>query len=186
MSAPKEEAEESPQEDPGFARLKLSSTTLADAVSIVREDVEQQGIGTHSLGSKRLAFWAAAGLKWDDVNVAKNETTLRLIIKDPEASAGKRLCVKGGIIEIHKRKIEDRQIFWGLLRTYNDEIVSFWAIGDTGELVQGRTARFCGVAAGKFLYESREKRENDAIEIVGLFDLAANKVSPPEVAATAR
>jgi hypothetical protein len=178
---PKDESGKTEDPDPGFTRLKSSSTTLADAVSIVREDIDQKGISSHSLGARRLAFWAAGDLKWDTVAVAKNETNPRLIIKDPEASLGKRLCIKGGVIEIHKQNISGRSMFWGLLGTYGGDFVSFWAVGDTGELVAGRSARFCGVAAGKFTYENREDKESDAIEVVGLFDLPGNKVAPSEV-----
>jgi hypothetical protein len=188
---------EKPDEDPGFTRLKKPSTTLAEAIDIVREDVDQKSIGTHNFASRRLAFWAVgdggdkgSALKWDAVAVTKNETNPRLIIKDPEASLGKRLCVKGFIAEIHKHKIEERKMFRGLLGTWGGDILSFWAIGDTGDLVEERTAKFCGVAAGKYVYRSREGKEKDAIEVVGFFDLPTNKPTPPqpgpEVAATAK
>lgn len=135
----------------------------------------------HSPGAIFLASWASRSLKFADVGLAKNETTRARVMKDSDAERGKRMCFGGYIVEIAKVPREagipgyfgNPPIFAGLINDYGD-IVSFFAVGSTGNLVERSGARFCGVVTGRYDYQNSGGGVSHAVQMVGMFDIAEN------------
>jgi hypothetical protein len=128
-----------------------------------------------SRGALMLALWANTRLRWSDVAVDKNETSFALIRKDSDASRGKRLCIRGTLIQIQKEGGGDATFFTGLMLTGNSQLASFIAVGSTGELVERRSARFCGVVIGRYDYSNSGGGKGHAVSVVGMFDLPENR-----------
>jgi hypothetical protein len=95
--------------------------------------------------------------------------------KDSDAARGKRMCVRGQLIQIQKEKVGDGGLFTGLLLANYSDIYSFIAVGSTGELVSNSNARLCGVAIGNYEYSNSAGGKGHAISIVGMFDLPENR-----------
>lgn len=142
----------------------VKAATFADAVALAKpamtDTTEELGGGT-----KLFATYAAAKLRWDDVDVAA-ETTVAHVLKDPDVERGKRMCVEGVIATIERRDLERRKVFVGSLRLADGDAVAFVAVGTTGELVKRNPARFCGAVIGK---------AGGAASMVGMFDLPENR-----------
>lgn len=126
-------------------------------------------------GALAFAVWADKGLKWTDVGISKNETTIAQIMKDSDDERGKRFCVGGSVIEIQVVKSEVGKFHVGLLMTDATKLVHFIGVGSSGEIVERSYARFCGVAAGKFDYPNSAGGVGHAVELVGMFDIEANR-----------
>ncbi len=152
----------------------LAKTTLGDAIELVKPNMTDTDDET-SAGGVLLGLWAAKHMKWSDVGVAKNETSAALVRKDSDASRGKRMCVRGQIIQIRKDKAGDATLFSGLMLSGYSEITSFIAAGSTGALVQHSGARLCGVVTGTYDYSNSNGGKGHAIAIVGMFDLPENR-----------
>lgn len=128
-----------------------------------------------SRGAIQLSLWAMKHLVWSDVGIPKNETKLALVHKDPDEERGKRLCVGGSLIQIEVEKTALGKLNIGLLRNDADDLVHFLAAGSSGTLVKGSPARLCGVVTGLYDYGNSGGGTGHAVEIVGMFDLPANK-----------
>ena len=124
-----------------------------------------------------FAKWAAMNMTLADVQVAKNETSLKKVLKDSDAERGRRLCLRGSVTQIEKVNTGTGAIFGGLLRTGDWDMVSFMAARSTGELVEGSRARFCGVVTGRYSYSNAGGGTTHAVHLVGVFDLPENR--PP-------
>ncbi len=156
-----------------FVQRLAKAQTLAEAIQATVPLMEDT-INKPSEGTGLLALWSSKHLQWADVGVAKNETTTKLILKDSDAARGKRMCVAGDIIQIAKERGTDR-VYSGLLGGYYGQgIISYIAIGDTGELVENSAARFCGVVTGRFTYGNAGGGTTHAVSMVGMFDLPGN------------
>jgi len=155
-------------------QLLMSKTTLAEAVATVRSEMTDTDDST-SPGAVLLALWAVKHLKWADVAVAKNETSPALVRKDSDASRGKRMCVRGRLIQIQKENVDGGAVFSGLLLSGYTEITSFIVAGSTGELVAQSRARLCGVVIGTYDYSNSAGGKGHAISLVGMFDLPENR-----------
>ena len=150
------------------------SETLADAISVARPlmtDTHDE----HSGGTLLLTAWAADHLRWADVAVGRDETSFALVKKDVDAARGKRMCVTGRIIQIAKQTLDAATFFDGLMFGARGDILSFFAVASTGELVEGSPARFCGVVTGKYDYSNSGGGTGHAVESVGMFDLRDNR-----------
>jgi hypothetical protein len=153
----------------------MSKTSLTDAIDFLKP---QMGDAVNDIngGAVLLASWGAKKMTWADVAVAKNETSAALVHKDSDAARGKRMCVRGEIIEIAKdSSLQDAVVFRGLLVTGYSNLTSFVAVGGTGELVARSRARFCGVVIGRFDYANSGGGTSHAISLVGMFDLPENR-----------
>jgi hypothetical protein len=94
-------------------------------------------------------------------DVAKGgETTVPLILKDPERERGRKLCVAGTVIAIERARVDARDVHTGTLRA-DGLTIGFIALRSTRDLVASSPAGLCGYAHGK--------------QIVGLFDLPENR-----------
>lgn len=145
--------------------------TLAEAIDFVRPFMSDEYNRT-SVGADLLALWATGHMAWSDVAVKQNETSFALVQKDADAQRGKRLCVSGGMIQIGK---VNEEWFRGLLMTGASNLYNFLSVGDTGELVEGSRARFCGVVIGSYSYDNSGGGTGHAVQVVGLFDLPVNR-----------
>lgn len=152
-----------------------AAVTLQDALDL---SIVQMADTTNddSPGTLYLTRWAADRMKLASVAVAKNETSFKLVMKDSDSELGKRLCVRGRLISISKvkRGPEQPTIFAGLLDMGAFDIVSFFAVQSTGELVEGNRARLCGVATGRYSYSNAGGGSTHAIKVVGVFDIKEN------------
>lgn len=136
------------------------ATSFAEAITLAKPTMTEVGGG-----AKLFVTYAAAKLRWADVDVPA-ETTVGHVLKDPEIERGKRLCTEGRVETIERRDLERRKIYIGSLRDADGDVISFVAVGTTGELVKRSQARFCGVVVGK---------ADNAVAIVGMFDLPENR-----------
>lgn len=103
---------------------------------------------------------ASREMRWADVETPN--TSLGLVLKDWQAEQGKRMCVEGTIASIERRDLDRRKVYDGTLVTEHRDEVSFVAVGTTGELVRGSSAKLCGVVIGR-------------LRVVGMFDLPENR-----------
>lgn len=117
-----------------------------------------------------LATYAIARLRWADVE-GQAETTFGRVEKDAQLERGKRMCATGELLRIESRTFEGRTIYVGRLRTDESDLAVFVAVGTTGELIKRSRATLCGVVIG---------RSDDAVSIVGMFDLPENRSSQVE------
>ena len=137
------------------------------------------GDSTNKIDPGALVFgaWAAARMKWEDVAVAKDETTPKLVFKDPDEERGKRVCFTGQIIQIAVEKSPFGKFTNGLLSVgyYDTTLFHFLNVGSSGSLVDGNQARFCGVVIGRYDYSNSGGGTGHAIQVVGIWDLPENK-----------
>jgi hypothetical protein len=152
----------------------MTKGTLAEAIDHLRGQMTDTDEET-SPGALLLALWAAEHLTWAEVEVTRNETSFAVVHKDSDASRGKRMCVRGTIIQIAKNELDHGEVFSGLLVSGYRDIASFIAAGSTGKLVQDSRARFCGVVIGRYDYSNSAGGKGHAISMVGMFDLAENR-----------
>lgn len=121
---------------------------LAAAIERARPDLTDDRTGP-SRGAKLLVRYAAAKLAWNDLVIAKNETSLALVEKDPATAIGKRLCASGTLQQIEKQSVDGTDAFLVLLTTKTGDQLAGYAVGDTGDLVKRKPAKFCGVVTGR-------------------------------------
>jgi hypothetical protein len=117
-------------------------------------------------GAQLLAIYAAAKLRWSEVDVPA-ETTIRDVQTHVELGRGKRLCATGEIRQITRRDLGGRTVHVGRLRTGDVDEVAFVAVGTMGDLVDRSSGRLCGVVLGT---------SPAAVSILGMFDLAENRL----------
>lgn len=119
-------------------------------------------------GAKLLARYGAARLQWADVDIAKNETSLELVEKDPPKAWGKRLCASGTLARIEKQTVEGTELHSARLVTKTGDAIELFAVGSTGSLVKRKPARFCGVVTGRL-----DVAGKPATFAVGMFEITA-------------
>ena len=125
-------------------------------------------------GKSILIAWGERRMAWADIQRLP-ETTYGKIRKDSDAERGKRLCRSGSVIEIEKVSNATGKYFVGGLIGDSGEILRFYALRSTGELVQGSYGRFCGVVTGTDDYENSAGGTSHGVVAIGLFDLPENK-----------
>lgn len=133
-------------------------------------------------GGILLSKWAMTRLEWSDVAVSRNETSHALVQKDSDEARGKRMCVRGMIIQIAVQKTPFGKAYVGLMFSSSQDIFHFIAVGSTGELVSQSRARLCGVVTGKYQYSNSGGGTGHAVAVVGMFDLPENRRSGAEAA----
>lgn len=163
-----------PPPEPSPLEKLLATPSLADAIELVKAKMTDTDDET-SPGAIMLALWASEHLELDDVRVRKNETSFPLVRKDSDASRGKRMCIRGRIIQIAKEKAGERTLWSGLMLSGYSEIASFIAAGSTGNLVQNSRARLCGIVIGTYDYSNSGGGKGHAVSLVGMFDLPENR-----------
>ena len=127
-----------------------------------------------SSGAMLLALWTWKKGRWSDFDV-KDETTFGKVQKDSDAERGRHYCASGSLVEIAAQKFEGGKIDVGLLMDDSMRLFHFLSGGSSGALVAQSPARFCGIVTGKFDYSNSAGGVGHAVEIVGMFDLPANR-----------
>jgi hypothetical protein len=148
-------------------------TSLADALTVAKPEMADT-FNKSSKGTLLLTAWALKHMTWADVAVAKDETSRAKVMKDADEERGKRLCVRGRLVQIEAHKEELGKFYTGLLGAGAGNLYHFHAVKSTGELTEKRPARFCGVVTGRFDYSNSGGGTGHAIDMVGIFDLPEN------------
>lgn len=144
------------------------------AIAFARSDMSD-AVDTESPGETLLGRWASKKMKFNDVEVAKDETSFDAIEKDAGAERGKRFCVKGPIAKIEVAHTDAGDVGTGSLLAGGKHVAYFKAVGDRGDLAAKKAARFCGVVIGKYDYKNASRETSHAVAIVGMFDTPGNK-----------
>lgn len=144
------------------AALRLCKPTFADA----RDKLDP--------GAAVFALWCARHLKWSDM-ASLPKTHFGLVMKDSQPERGKRMCVRGSIMEIAVNRSAGVPIYEGEVMSPAANIYAFEAVGSTGNLVQHSPARFCGIVTGRYDYGNSAGGVTHAVRMVGMFDLPQNK-----------
>lgn len=126
-------------------------------------------------GAGAFARWAAERLVWADVAVTEDETTVARVLKDSETERGKRLCAGVTVVEITTSGSGPTRVFVGGAVTGAANVLRFYAIGSTGDLVQRSQGRFCGIVMGRESYANSSGGMTHGIRVVGMFDLPENR-----------
>ncbi len=164
-----------PPKTPTTADRLDAAHTLAAAVDVLRPQMSDE-VGKDSAAAIMLTLWGITNpMRWSEVAVSKDETGFALIQKDPDSERGKRFCTSGNVVEIHVEKLTGTEkYFHGLLMNGAGSLYRFYAVGSTGSIVESTSARFCGVAVGKYDYSNSAGGVGHAVAAVGMFDLPEN------------
>jgi hypothetical protein len=132
--------------------------------------------GSVSAGAAAFALWldTHAFASWADVTPSKDETSYAKIKKDSRAEIGKRMCVRGRVLQI-SRVASSVTLFEGTLSLPTMRYVHFISAGSTGDIVERSRARLCGVATGVYAYTNVMGGETQSVQMVGIFDLPENR-----------
>jgi hypothetical protein len=152
----------------------VSAETLGSALVLARPLMDDKP-DQQSAGTILLTLWAMKRMDWVDVSVAKDETTFALVQKDVDEQRGKRMCVRGVLVQIAAEQTPFGIHHSGLLLSYSSRLYSFLGVGSSGPLVERSGARFCGVVTGKYDYSNDLGGTGHAIVLVGMFDLPDNR-----------
>lgn len=174
-----EEARKPPKPEPPpepTLQEKLAKADHAEAMRLVGPLLEDE-VNRISAGTAALGLWAMQNMKWSDVAVASNETSLAKIHKDSDTERGKRMCVRGKIVQITADKSSGvGTAYIGLMTAPSfANIVHYVAVADTGDLVENSPARFCGIVTGRYSYSNSGGGTTHAVGLVGMFDLPSNR-----------
>jgi len=129
-----------------------------------------------SKGALIFGAWSMKRLKWSELQLVE-KTKYALVEKDPETEIGKKMCVRGKVIQIRAERTSYGKMFTGLMfkgASYRSNVVSFFAVGSTGEIVARKRARFCGIVTGIYTYSNTGGGTTHAVQMVGMFKLKAN------------
>lgn len=162
---------------PSLETRALSATTLAEALAITKphmRDVKDE----YDPAAVALGSWALKKMRWQDVEVSPNETSMAAFERDPFAERGKRMCARGGIVDLTIDRGRDGtappMAFADVLTAEGDRLMVF-AAGTAGTLARGSHARVCGVVTGRHARTSVSGGTNLAVQLVGMFDLPDNR-----------
>lgn len=165
-----------PEPEPTAAEVMLAVETYEEALRV--QDFMGDTVGEPSEGALFFALWSAEKLRWQDVNVAKNETSIKLVNRDSETEIGKRMCYAGRIVQLARDRsfteATDKPVWQGLFVVGRNELVSFWAAGSAGELVEGSRARLCGVVTGRHAFSNVSGGQTQTVHVVGMFGVPEN------------
>jgi hypothetical protein len=124
--------------------------------------------------------WATMRYPWSEL-AALPETSFGKFKKDPSAERGKRLCATGLVGEITDATaggtvgdLPARSLYGGKMAE-GTNVITFYAVGSTGGIVQGNTARFCGVATGIYSFPNSLGTTTHSVLASGMFDLPENR-----------
>lgn len=148
---------------------------LREAVASTRLDMKDIEGGDVSVGAARLAVWGAENMRWAELQEIPT-TKYGMVMKDPDAQRGQKLCTSGQVIEIElDRSVPGKKIFVGGMYDDGARIYRFVALQSTGEIMAHSRARFCGVVTGQQHYPNSAGGIAHAVHLVGMFDLPENK-----------
>jgi hypothetical protein len=161
-------------EAPNPLRVIMTKQTAAEAIEVAAPYLVDK-FNEPSPGTAIFVLWALKNMRWQDVGTVGDETSLAKVLKDVAAERTKRLCLRGSIVEIAATPQDSGTAYVGILMTEGMNLVHFYAVKATGELVEQSPARFCGFVTGKYDYPNSIGGTGHAIDVVGMFDLPANR-----------
>lgn len=147
--------------------------TLADALAYAKPKIED-ATDDWDRGTYLLGEWLSSHGSWATV-AALPETSSPKISKDAEGETGKRFCMTGTVTTIKAFRGSDAKMFWGIMSSSETQVMVFLAAGDTGNIVDNSTARFCGVSTGIYNLTLKSGAPFPSPKAVGFFDLPKNK-----------
>jgi hypothetical protein len=158
----------------------MHAMTWSEAFAVSRGSMRDT-VDENSGGALLFAWWSARHMRWSDVYVATDETTVGRVKKDSSEELGKRICSGGSIIEIHAaRPRTGGHLASGLFASDAGNLYEFLAAGDTGDLVAQSWGKLCGAVVGTYDYPNSGGGTGHAVAIVGMFDLPENRLGPAE------
>lgn len=172
VAAPEPRPEAPPPPEP--VQILATKKTLEDALAVTTP-LMRDDYATVSDGAKLLAAWSLTNLTWRMAEPPSDETTVGLVQKDPDSQRGKRLCAPGTIVQIAETKTPQGPFSEGIFMTESLNFISYVAVRSSGDLVANSVARFCGIVTGKYDYPNSAGGTGHAIQLVGMFDLPANR-----------
>lgn len=173
ISAPKTyEEKPTPVKTKPTRHPALDASDVTTAFNLAQPDDTQNEMDQ---GTLLFTAWSIQNLKWNDVFIQKDETTFAQVMKDPDEERGRRACFSGSIISIETVKVDMGKFYSGLLMTGARNVVSFYAVKSTGNLVERSPARICGFVTGKDSYSNSGGGTTHSVRVVGIFDLPENK-----------
>lgn len=165
-----------PKSDPqaeafaSFIAKLVEAKTLTGGIALTRPLMKDK-VNEPDDGADMLSVWGTThGLDWKELQ-AIPETSIAKMKKDPDLERGKRLCIAGTVIEI--QRVE--KVYGGRIMNDAIEVVTFLALGDTGNIVGNSTGRLCGIATGLLSYSNAAGGTTHSVRVVGAFDLPSNK-----------
>lgn len=158
--------------EPTAQELLVPVTDLGTALKLMTprfEDVDIEGSSNDSV--VEMVKWSVHNLTWKDLGTLE-KTSFAKVKKDSDAERGKLLCSSGSLVSI--RTIKSGSIYDGLLMTPSSNIISFFAVRSSGELVERSVAKICGIVVGKYSYRNSGGGTTHSVSVIGLFDLPEN------------
>lgn len=155
--------------------LRPSSKSMTAREAVEKFNPATRTNDTVDAGLFSFISWAGRNMRWDDAFSSPAETSLQQFEKDPDAERGKRVCQPGTVIRIEKEMVAGAPIFSGELVRDDGRFVSFVAVRDTGPIVTGSAAKFCGVALAVHVYTMLQGGQTRSLRMVGMFDLPSNR-----------
>lgn len=159
--------------EPDLGDKLLATTDPAKAAGLVREALGDSH-NDYPAGVPLLALWAGFQLDWSELQKVP-KTSVVLVAKDSESEVGKRICVRGRILEIAAERLDGTKVFVGGLSMPGFDILRFIAVRSSGKLVKRSPARFCGIVTGRYSYSNVSGGMTKSLMAVGLFDLPENR-----------
>ncbi len=155
--------------------LKRAWANLREAVAGTRFEMSDIQGGDLSPGAAKLALWGAEHLLWNELQEIPS-TKYGLVMKDPDAQRGQKLCVNGQVIEIEvDQSVPGKKVFLGGMFDDDSRIYRFVAVQSTGEIMANTHTRFCGIVTGQQHYPNSMGGVAHAVHLVGMFDIPENK-----------
>lgn len=162
----------SPQDAPTFAERAEHITTLSAALELWTPTFKD-GVGQLDPQTGVFAVWCAKHLDWAALR-ARPETLHGLVMKDPEAQAGKRLCPVGLVSEIEVDRTAGTPIYVGGMVDDTGLVYRFLAVRSTVGIIANQRAKFCGIVTGRAIFQNLGGGTTKAAQLVGMFDIPAN------------
>lgn len=156
------------------ARAIMNAPNLNAVLKLVKLGDMQVG-DDFDPGVVQLGAWAMQHLKWGDVVPVIVPPPWEEIRKNPDRARGKLACWSGSIIEIRESVSNDVPIQEGGIMTAGAKVVRFMGFFDSTGVVQGSTARFCGVITGLQSYENSAGGSTHSVFTLGMFDTPKNR-----------
>jgi hypothetical protein len=150
----------------------MATPTMKEALAQVRLD-DARGEKLDE-GTLMFGLWASKRMKWSDVSDG-DALNFDVVMKNPAKWRGIAGCWLGRIIEIHETDVRGgATLALGGLMTRGQDVIRFIAARDTGDLIAGSEASFCGIVTGSQSYGNSAGGTTHAIFTVGMFDTPKN------------
>ncbi len=174
-ASPRRAAAEPKREDPVKALLAMDYTRMADVLQLCLPTMGDS-VNQPSVGGTLFAIWAGRHMQLAHVK-GEPETSFAAVKKDSAGERGKRFCFNGKIVEITKSDNgQGDTMYEGKMFDSHFNIATFYAARSTDGIFEGTKTRFCGVVSGRHSYSNAGGGTSHSVEMIGVFDIPANRV----------